>query len=55
MGANESRGVANLDPRGMIGGIHVGYHQTLLYTKYTSFRLYGFREDVSIFFPFISI
>ena len=26
MGANGPRGVANLDPRGMIGRIYVGYH-----------------------------
>ena len=26
MGANDPRGVANLDPRGMIGRIYVGYH-----------------------------
>ena len=26
-------GVANLDPRGMIGRIYVGYHLTLLHTK----------------------
>ena len=26
MGANDPRGVANLDPRGMIGSIYVGYH-----------------------------
>ena len=27
------RGVANLDPRGMIGRIYVEYHLTLLHTK----------------------
>ena len=26
MGAYDPRGVANLDPRGMIGRIYVGYH-----------------------------
>ena len=26
MGANDPRGVANLDPRGMIGRIYLGYH-----------------------------
>ena len=26
MGANDHRGVANLDTRGMIGSIYVGYH-----------------------------
>ena len=38
-------GVANLDPRGMIGRIYVEYHLTLLHTKYTSFRPCGFREE----------
>ena len=54
MGANDPRGVANLDPRGMIDRINVGYHQTLLHTstKYTGFRLCGFREEVFfMFFP----
>ena len=52
MGANDPRGVANLDPRGMIDRINVGYHQTLLRTKYTGFRLCGFREvDFFMFFP----
>ena len=29
MGANEPRGIANLDHRGMIGRFYVGYHLTL--------------------------
>ena len=37
MGDNEHRGVANLDPRGMIGRIYVGDHLMLLNTKYLSF------------------
>ena len=45
MGANDPWGEANLDPRGMIGRIYVEYHLTLLHTKYTSFRPYGFREE----------
>ena len=44
-GANDLRGVANLDQRGMIGRINVEYHLTLLHTKYTSFRPCGFREE----------
>ena len=36
MGANNPRGVASLDPRGLTGRIYVGDHQTLLYTKYIS-------------------
>ena len=37
------RGVANLNPRGMIGRIYEPL--TLLHTKYTSFRPCGFREE----------
>ena len=51
MEANDPRGVANLDPRGMIGRIYEGYHLTLLHTKYIGFRPCGFREeDFFIFF-----
>ena len=45
MGDDDPQGVANLDPRGIIGRIYVEYHLTLLHTKYTSFRPCGFRED----------
>ena len=45
MGDDDPRGMANLDPRGMIGRIYVEYHLTLLHTKYTSFRPCGFREE----------
>ena len=45
MGDDDPRGVANLDPRGMIGRIYVEYHLTLLHTKYTSFRPCGLREE----------
>ena len=40
MGDDDTRGVANLDPRGI-----VEYHLTLLHTKYASFRPCGFREE----------
>ena len=33
MGADESRGVATSDPRGMVGRIYVGDHLMLLHTK----------------------
>ena len=36
MGANEPRGVANLDPRGMVSRIYEGDHLMLLNTKYLS-------------------
>ena len=46
MGDDDPQGVANLDPRGMIGRIYVEYHLTLLHnTNYTSFRPCGFREE----------
>ena len=45
MGANETRGVANLDPVGMVGMIYVGDHLTLLHTKYLSSGPYGFRKE----------
>ena len=52
MGDDDPRGVANLHPMGMISRIYVEYHLTLLHTKYTSFRLCGFREeDFLLFFP----
>ena len=45
MRAVEPRGVANLDPRGMVGRIYVGDHLTLLHTKYLSSGPYDFREE----------
>ena len=45
MGANEPRGLANLDPRGMTGKIYIGDHLTLLHTNYLSYGPYGFREE----------
>ena len=52
MGANELWGVANLDPRGMIGRIYVGDHRTLLHTKYLSSGPDGFRKEDFFFFFF---
>ena len=54
MGANEPKGVANLDPRGMIGRIYVRDHLTLLHTKYLSSGPYGFREK-DFFLSIISL
>ena len=45
MGANNLRGVASLDPRGLIGRIYVGEPLTLLHTKYISSGPHGFREE----------
>ena len=55
MRANEPRGVANLDPRGMVGRIYVGDYLTLLLTKYLSSGPHGFREDFLSFFPNINL
>ena len=45
MGANDPRGGAIFDPRGIIGRIHIEDHYTLLHTKYESFGPCGFGED----------
>ena len=45
MGANDPRGVASLNLRGLIGRIYVGDHYTLLPTKYISSGHHGFREE----------
>ena len=50
MGANEPRGVASLNPRGLIGRIHVGDHQTLLSIKYISSEPNSFIEEAFFFF-----
>ena len=52
MGANEPRGVANLDPRGMVGRIYVGDHLTLLHTKCTKLWVLWFQRRRCLkFFP----
>ena len=43
MEANESQGMVNFNPRGMVGRIYVGEHLMLLHIKYL--RSNGFRED----------
>ena len=45
MGANDPRGVANLEPRGIIGRIYKGDYQTLLHTKYKSSGPHGFKQE----------
>ena len=45
MGANDPRGGAIFDPRGMIGRIYLEDHNTLLHTKYESFGPCGFGEE----------
>ena len=43
---DDPRGVANLDPRGMIGRIYVEYHLRLPHTKYMSFRPSGLEKKI---------
>ena len=45
MGAITPRGMASLDPRGLIGRISLGDHYTLLHTKHISSGPHGFREE----------
>ena len=51
MGANDPRGVASLNPRGLIERIYVEYHKILLPTKYICSVPHGFREEDFLSFP----
>ena len=51
MGANDPRGWAIFDPRGMIGRIYKKDHYTLLHTKYEGSGPCGFGEDFFMFCP----
>ena len=51
MGANDLRGGAIFDPRGMVSRIYKEDHYTSLHTKYESSGPCGFREDFCIFYP----
>ena len=52
MRANDPRGRAIFDPRGMIGRIYIEDHLTLLHTKYESLGPCGIgEEDFFMFFP----
>ena len=55
MGANDPRGVANYDPRGIIGRIYVGYHQTWLHTKYTGFQIRRFFSCFAYYKPMATV
>ena len=50
MEANDPRGGAIFDPRGMVGMIHKECHYTLLHTKHESSGPCGFGEDFVMFF-----
>ena len=45
MGTNDPWGVANLDPRGMVGRVYVRNYQILLHIKSVSSVPHGFREE----------
>ena len=55
MGANEPRGMASLDPRGMVGRIYVGDPLSLLCTKYLSLGLMVSMKKIFEAFPIISL
>ena len=56
MGANDPRGGAIFDPRGMVGRIYKEDHYTLLHTKYESSGPCGFgEEDFFYVFPLVSL
>ena len=55
MGDDDPRGVANLDPRSMIGKIYVEYHFTLLHIKYTSLGLVVLEKKIFKCFLIISL
>ena len=50
MGANDPRGGAIFDPRGMIGRIYKQDHYTLLHTKYEGSGPCGFGEEIFLCF-----
>ena len=52
MGANDPRGRAIFDPRGMIGRMYIEDHYTLLKTKYEGFGPCGFGEE-DFFYVFL--
>ena len=55
LGDDDPRGVANLDPRGMICRIYVEYHLTLLHTKCTIFDLVVLEKKIFKCFPIKSL
>ena len=56
MEAKDPESLINLEPRGMVGMIYVGDHQTLLYTKYISCGPNGYGlEDFLKKNPIISL
>ena len=46
MGTKDPEGLANLEPRGIVGMIYVGDHQALLYTKYISCHLIVMQKKI---------
>ena len=52
MGANDPRGGAIFDPRGMVGRIYKEDHYTLQHTKYESSGPCGFGEEYFLCFSY---
>ena len=50
MGANDPRGGAIFDPRGMVGRMYKEDHYTLLHTKHERSGLCGFGEEYFLCF-----
>ena len=46
MGANDPRGTASLDPRGLIGRVNVGDHLKSIHTSAVSSGPHGFIEEI---------
>ena len=56
MGDNEPRGIASLNPRGLIVRIYVVDHYILLHTKYiSSVLMFSEKKIFFKFFPIISL
>ena len=55
MGANDSRGVTSLGPRGLTGRIYVGDHETLLHNEYVSCGPHVSEKKIFKAFPIISL
>ena len=55
MGANNPRGGAINDPRGMVGRIYKEDHYTLLHTEYESSGPCGFGEEDFVWFSHVAL
>ena len=55
MEAKDPDGLANFEPRGMVGMIYVGDHQALLFTKYIRCGPCGWLWNRRLFFKFFQL